>query len=172
MAYDTMSTCALPTGTGKFTDLLSGAEKKQFNEVFNIFNGLDQNNNVFQPTYASKTEGTSITAYTALLNNSKPQGTTNNNFKTYASKSPQQALSNLNSLVSCTNDKWVLNNSDCGTTPQWSATDASTKDNDSTAICINVSTFDKAGRKYRVNQKWYYNFTATTRYTGTCCSSN
>ena len=83
---------------------------------------------------------------------------------TFAAQGPDQALTQLNSLVTCTNDKWVLNNNECGSIAQWAATDPATKNNDATPICINVLTFFTAGRSH--------SFTASTRYTNTCVNAS
>lgn len=161
-AYGVINACFLTTSSGNLTDAIKGSGGQQFNDTMSIFTGIDDFNNKFQPIYNGKTEGTSIVSYKNQLNSFKTY--TANNFVTFASQGPNQALTQVNNPVKCTNDIWVLNNNDCGSTYQWTSSDASTKFNDATPICINAITFYTTGQSN--------SFTATTRYTNTCVSAS
>jgi len=134
-----------------------------FGDVTSVTGGLTEFNDVYKVTYAGKTEPTTMTAYITLLTNHKSFST--NDFATTTTLGYTQALSDINALVTCTSDKWVMNDSDCSVSPAaspiWNTGDATTYNNGSgVSLCINVGTWLDNGNS------------ATTRYTGSCADAN
>lgn len=113
----------------------------------------------YNTTYSTLTEPTTMTSYKSNLNKYKTFET--NDFTNVASAHQYTTvLTNLNSKVSCKNDKWVLYTGNCpsGYTT-WTAANGATGGNtSSTNMCIAVQTFKQAG------------FSASNRYTSGVCS--
>lgn len=158
--FSMLTPCIYSDSNGDFIGAFTaGSGGGQFTETNNIFSGFDAFE-TFNTAYGSVTEPLTMTAYKSTQSNFR--SFSSNDFTTAATgKSYIDALSILNNYVTCTNDKWVVNDSDCGSTTLWTNTDAVTLNNGATAICINIATFTAVGAA-----------SITTRYSGGCATAN
>ena len=110
--------CLYSTSTGLITDYLTSDSLTAFNSLSTIYDGIDSNDDYYN-TYAvnSYTEPTSMTAYKTNIASYR-SFLTSDYSSTASAHQYTTVLTNLNTLVSCASDTWVLNSAACtsGTT--------------------------------------------------------
>lgn len=156
-------TCVFPDSSGKINDVITGGGGGQFNETMDIFNGLTEFKQNFEPVYGNVSDGLSITGTKDYLSETKVF--TQYDFHQEIYKGPKEAIDAINALLTCTNDKWVLTTNDCTSASHvWIAVNSAYTVAQQKAVCIHFKTFYDYGV---INIH-----SIEDRYTGTCADNN
>ena len=121
---------------GAFGASTGSLELTQFLQVFTGFEMFD----TYKKAYTGKVEPITITQYKKILADFRDLKM--NDFATSPmNQNYLHTVTKLNSALACTNDLWVLRDSDCNGVNEWKLGDSCKKDNDATPICLNINTF-------------------------------
>jgi hypothetical protein len=123
---------------GAFSAYTGSLELTQFLQVFTGFEMFD----TYKKAYTGKVEPITITLYKQILIDFRDLEM--NDFATSPmNQNYLPTVTKLNADLACTNDLWVLRDSDCNGTNKWKLGDSYKKDNDATPLCLNINTFSK-----------------------------